>query len=144
MRKLYRLWYIFGMARSGKVLVAQFFRLTSGREPVRDWIRDLPQEDHKLIGSDLMKVEFGWPCGPPLCAPLTDYPGLYEVRSSLTGGRIARVFFAVAGGTMVLLHGFVKKTQAAPVKELKLAARRLKAYKSETQVKEKKKSGKGC
>lgn len=124
-----------------KVLVVEFFRLLSGREPVRDWLKAFPQEDRKLIGLDLMKVELGWPCGPPLCAPLTDYPGLYEVRSNLTGGRIARVFFSVSGGTMVLLHGFIKKTQAAPVKELKLAARRLKAYNLENQVKEKKKSG---
>ena len=116
------------MTPSGKALPALFFRLASGREPVRDWIRDLPQEDHKLIGSDLMKVEFGWPCGPPLCAPLTDYPGLYEVRSHLTGRRIARVFFTVSGKNMVLLHGFIKKTQASPMKELKLAERRLKEY----------------
>ena len=129
------------MASLEKVLVVRFFRLVSGREPVRDWIRNLPQEDHKLIGRDLMQVEYGWPCGPPLCAPLTDYPGLYEVRSNLTGGRIARVFFSVSGGTMVLLHGFIKKTQASPVKELKLAARRLKAYNSENQAKEKKRSG---
>lgn len=117
------------MSSSGKVLVVRFFQLASGREPVRDWIGTFPREDRKLIGRDLMKVEYGWPCGPPLCAPLTDYPGLHEVRSSLTGGRIARVFFSVSRGTMVLLHGFIKKTQASPAKELKLAARRLKEYK---------------
>ncbi len=117
------------MTRSGKVLVALFFRQQpSGREPVRVWLGDLPQEDRQRIGHDLMKVEFGWPCGPPLCASLTDYPGLYEVRSNLTGGRIARVFFTVSGRNMVLLHGFIKKTQASPMKELKLAERRLKEY----------------
>ena len=116
------------MTPAGKALVALFFQLASGREPVRDWLGDLPREDRRLIGRDLMQVEFGWPCGPPLCASLTDYPGLREVRSSLTGGRIARVFFTVSGGTMVLLHGFIKKTQASPMKELKLAERRLKEY----------------
>ena len=131
------------MTRSEKVLVARFFRLASGREPVRDWLGALPREDRRLIGRDLMKVEFGWPCGPPLCVSLTDYPGLREVRSSLNDGRIARVFFTVSGGSMVLLHGFIKKTQASPVRELKLAERRLKAYNSENQVKEKKKSGRG-
>ena len=116
------------MTQPEKVLVVQFFQLASGREPVRDWIRGLPKKDHVLIGRDLLQVELGWPCGPPLCAPLTDYPGLLEVRSNLTGGRIARVFFSVSGGTMVLLHGFIKKTQASPMKELKLAERRLKEY----------------
>lgn len=75
-----------------------------------------------------MKVEFGWPCGPPLCASLTGYPGLYEVRSNVTGGRIARVFFIASGGTMVLLHGFMKKTRATPAKELGVANRRMKEY----------------
>ena len=111
-----------------KSRVARFYRLGSGREPVRDWLGELPREDRKLIGRDLMTVEFGWPCGPPLCAPITNYPGLYEVRSNLTGGRIARVFFTVSGTTMLLLHGFIKKTRATPLKELKLAERRMKEH----------------
>ena len=111
-----------------KVIIARFYRLPSGREPVREWLGKLPSEDRKLIGRDLMKVEFGWPCGPPLCASLAGSPGLYEVRSNLTGRRIARVFFTVSRRNMVLLHGFIKKTQATPAKELKLAARRMKEY----------------
>ena len=63
------------------------------------------------MGRDLMKVEFGWPCGPPLCRSLSAYPGLYEVRSRLEGRRIARVFFIVSVRNMVLLHGFMKKAR---------------------------------
>ena len=81
-----------------------------------------------MIGHDLMRVEFGWPCGPPLCASLTGFPGLFEVRSNLMGRRIARVFFAVSGRDMVLLHGFIKKTQSTPEKGLRLAVRRMKEY----------------
>jgi hypothetical protein len=47
---------------------------------------------------------------------------LYEVRSNISSGRIARVFFILVGSQMVLLHGFVKKTQKTLDKELKLAA----------------------
>ena len=75
-----------------------------------------------------MTVEFGWPCGPPLCAPIANHPGLCEVRSNLTNRRIATVFFTVSGRTVVLLHGFIKKTQATPRKELKLAQRRMKEH----------------
>ena len=75
-----------------------------------------------------MRVEFGWPCGPPLCASLTGFPGLFEVRSNLMDRRIAREFFAVSGRNMVLLHGFFKKTQSTPEKELKLAVKRMKEY----------------
>ena len=116
------------MTSPDKVVVARFFRLASGREPVREWLRDLLAEDRKLIGRDLMKIEFGWPCGPPLCRPLTGHAGLYEVRSRLTGGRNARVFFIVSAGIVVLLHSFIKKSRATPERELKLAEQRRRDY----------------
>ncbi len=116
------------MTAPEKVIIARFYQLASGREPVRKWLEGLPREDRRVVGRDLMKVEFGWPCGPPLCTSLTGYPGLYEVRSNVTVRRIARVFFTVSGSNMVLLHGFIKKTQATPTKELKLAERRMKEH----------------
>ncbi len=125
---LHQIWYICAMALPDKVLVARFYRLASGREPAREWLLELSAEDRKSIGRDLMKIEFGWPCGPPLCRPLTGYAGLYEVRSRLTDGRNGRVFFTVSDGIMVLLHGFIKKSRATPEKELKLAERRRKDY----------------
>ncbi len=112
------------MTPPDKFIVARFFRLASGREPVREWLRGLSVEDRKSIGRDLMKVEFGWPCGPPLCRPLTNYTGLYEVRSSIRDGRNARVFFTVSDGIMLLVHGFIKKSRTTPEKELNLAERR--------------------
>ena len=101
---------------------------TCGREPVREWPTELPREDRRLIGRDIMGVEFGWPYGPPLCASPTNYPGLHEVRSNLTGKRIARVFFTVSGWDMMLLHGFIKKTKVISRKELMLAQRRMKEH----------------
>jgi phage-related protein len=60
----------------------------------------------------------------PVCRPLGQ--GLWEVRSNLPGNRIARVIFCIAQGRMVLLHGFVKKTQNTPNEDLALARRRMK------------------
>lgn len=111
-----------------KIITAKFYRLPAGREPVREWLLGLPQADRKIIGRDIQKAEFAWPCGPPLCKPLKSYPGLMEVRSSISGGRIARVFFYVAGRDMILLHGFVKKSKSTPEKELKLADKRKKEH----------------
>ena len=111
-----------------KIVVARFYRLASGREPVREWLMGLPREDRRSIGRDIMKVEFGWPCGPPLCAPLVHHPGLHEVRSNLTSRRIARVLFTVSGPNMVLLHAFIKKTRTTPRRELMLAQRRMKEH----------------
>jgi phage-related protein len=49
------------------------------------------------------------------------WKGLWEVRSSLNGNRIARVVFCIAGGRIVLLHGFIKKTQAMAKADFDLA-----------------------
>ncbi len=105
-----------------------FYRLPSGKEPVREWLLELAGANRKIIGRDIMTVEFGWPCGQPLCRSLSGYAGLREVRSDLPDGRIARVFFYVSGPEMVLLHGFVKKSQKTPEKELKLANKRKKEH----------------
>jgi phage-related protein len=81
-------------------------------------------EDRRVIGADIQKVEYGWPIGRPHCAPLRD--GLWEVRSELTGGRIARVIFCLQAGEMILLHAFEKKTQAVSQQDLALALKRKK------------------
>ena len=98
--------------------------MPSGREPVRDWLLALGPEDRRTAGADIAKVEFGWPIGLPSCRPMGQ--GLFEVRSDLSDGRIGRVLFGIAGGRMVLLHGFIKKTQATPKADLDLARKRLK------------------
>jgi phage-related protein len=109
--------------RSKKVL-AFFYESALGNRPVRDWILGLSWEDRKLIGQDIQKVEFGWPLGMPYCRSLGD--GLWEVRSDLTDGKIGRVIFCLARERMVLLHGFVKKTQETPARDLRLALKRMK------------------
>lgn len=51
-------------------------------------------------------------------------PDLWEVRSHLSGGRIARVFFTVRKAEMALLHSFLKQSQKTPAKELQIARER--------------------
>ncbi len=109
------------LERQGKRVPAIFFQTEAGGEPVRDWLKSLPSpEDRKRIGEDIKTVEFGWPIGMPVCRPLGD--GIYEVRTSLAQNRIARVLFYIdKKGRMVLLHGFIKKTQKTPDEDLDLA-----------------------
>ena len=107
-----------------KRLPAAFYQLPSGREPVRDWLKALDDDDRKIIGEDIKDVEFSWPIGMPLVRPLGK--GLWEVRSDITQGRIARVLFCIQDGRMVLLHGFIKKTQKTPDADLELATKRRK------------------
>jgi len=104
----------------------RFFRTPSGTEPVRDWLLGLGSEDRRVIGMDLMQVQFGWPVGMPLCRSLGD--GLWEVRTTLNGGRIARVIFFFADGELIALHGFLKKTQKTPLQDVETAKKRRKEY----------------
>lgn len=105
-----------------KRLPARFYRSDNGREPVREWLKGLVAEDRRIVGEDIKDVEFSWPIGMPLVRPLGR--DLWEVRSSLPHGRIARVLFCVEQDCMVLLHGFMKKTQRTPKQEIDLALRR--------------------
>jgi phage-related protein len=105
-----------------KKLPARFYLNAAGRNPVREWILDLPAVDRHTVGKDIQKVEFGWPIGRPHCAPLGK--GLWEVRSALDSNRIARVIFCMGDGCMILLHGFIKKTQKTPRADIDLALKR--------------------
>ncbi len=108
--------------RREPILSVVFYRTEAGHEPVREWLKDLKREDRKAIGQDLKTAQYGWPLGMPLIRKLE--PGLWEVRSHISQG-IARVVFTVEDGLMVLLHGFVKKSQKSPPEELKTARQRL-------------------
>ncbi len=107
-----------------KRVSARFYRSSTGREPVREWLKALPVADRRIVGEDIKDVEFSWPIGLPLVRPLGRE--LWEVRSSLTTGRIARTIFCLSDGQMVLLHSFIKKTQKTPSQEIELALRRMK------------------
>ena len=113
-----------------KILPATFYRTAAGAEPVRKWLKSLSGEDKRIVGTDIATVEFGWPVGMPTCRALASRRGLWEVRSSLTQNRIARVLFFVYQGQMVLLHGFIKQTQETPKAGLDLAAKRQKEVES--------------
>jgi phage-related protein len=105
-----------------------FFATPAGREPVREWLKALDRDDRREIGADILAVQKGWPLGLPMCRSLGR--GLWEVRSTLPQGRIARVVFAFDADTVVLLTGFIKKTRKTPADEIKLALQRLREMKT--------------
>jgi phage-related protein len=103
------------------ILSVAFFRTEAGREPVREWLKSLPREERRNIGEDLKTAQFGWPLGMPLVRKLD--VGLWELRSRLPG-RIARVIFTTGESRMILLHGFIKKSQKTLLNDLELAKTR--------------------
>ena len=103
------------------ILSVSFFKTETGREPVREWLKALPREHRRIIGEDIKTVQFGWPLGMPLVRKLDR--DLWEVRIRLPAG-ITRVMFTVGEGRMILLHGFIKKSQKTPDDDLALAKTR--------------------
>jgi phage-related protein len=96
-----------------------FYRTASGSEPVREWLKDLAALDRKAVGQDLMRAQWRWPVGMPLCRPMGK--GLWEMRTELSSHRIARVLMCVYEGQLVALHAFIKKTQKTPPADLEKA-----------------------
>jgi phage-related protein len=105
-----------------------FYRLNQGSEPVRDWLKRLPEIERHVIGKDLLRAQWRWPVGMPLCRPLGN--GLWEVRTNLPTRRTARVLLCIYHDHLVALHGFIKKTRATPDSDLDLARKRQRELKS--------------
>lgn len=109
-----------------------FFKTNNDNEPVRKWLQALPKPDRKVIGEEIKTIQFGWPLGMPIVASLGK--GLWEARARLPRARIARVIFFMNNNTMILVNGFIKKTQKTPKSELDLAIKRKHLYETTYQI----------
>jgi phage-related protein len=89
---------------------------------VREWVLELPEAERQAIGKDLLRAQWRWPVGMPLCRPMGD--GLWEIRTDLPTKRTARVLICLYRGHLVALHGFIKKTRTTPDSDLALARKR--------------------
>ena len=69
-------------------LVVRFWRSASGREPVRDWLNALSDDQRRIVGRVIAKVQYGWPLGLPLCRPMGEGLLKFALRS-LIGKRFA-------------------------------------------------------
>jgi len=101
-----------------------FFRTAAGSEPVREWLKGLPEAERQAVGRDLLRAQWRWPVGMPLCRPMG--AGLWEIRTDLPTKRTARVLLCVYREHLVALDGFIKKTRATPDEDLALARKRRK------------------
>jgi phage-related protein len=101
-----------------------FYRAAAGSEPVREWLKGLDEAERQAIGKDLLRAQWRWPVGMPLCRPMGG--GLWEVRTNLPTKRTARVLLCLYREHLVALHGFIKKTQATPNDDLATARKRQK------------------
>jgi len=103
-------------------LIVVFYQTALGAEPVREWLHSFSAVEKKVIGEDIKTVQIGYPIGMPLVEKIES--DIFELRSKLPN-KIARILFTVEGGLMILLHGFIKKTNKIPPDDLRLARKRL-------------------
>lgn len=106
-------------------LRAVFFASGAGREPVREWLRELDADERRLIGTDIAYVQFKWPLGKPRVDHLRG--PIWEIRTKL-GNRSGRVLFVVMKDELILLHGFFKRTRKTPNDDIALALARWKEW----------------
>lgn len=119
--------YAICMIREEPLEVA-FYKTMQNNQPCRDFLLLLDRDDRREVGADIFAVQKGFPVGLPLCRKMGN--DLWEVRSDVTDG-ICRIFFTIHKNTMILLHGFIKKSQKTPQDELNTANNRLKDFKEQ-------------
>ncbi len=107
-----------------KKIALIFFRTPAGSEPVREWLKELSEDERHAIGKDLLRAQWQWPVGMPLCRAIGS--GLWEIRTDLPTKRTARVLLCLYREHLVALHGFIKKTRATPDEDLTRARKRKK------------------
>jgi phage-related protein len=120
------------MEKIKPTLSVEFYKESNGNEPVRIWLQSLGKATKIIIGEDISKVQFRWPLEMPLVRNLGE--GIHELRSHIPNG-IMRILFIVTEKTMVLLHGFIKKTEKLPSQDLKIAKERAKKYEQQEKKK---------
>lgn len=98
----------------------QIFLYESGsQKPVEDFIKSLqPSAIDKITRQLELLEEFGPLLPMPHARPMGG--GLYELR--IRGKQEIRMFYVFSKGTSIyVVHGFVKKTQQTPKKEMAIA-----------------------
>lgn len=106
-----------------------YYRTARGENPVKAFINELPPKlKAKNMRELVMLSEFGTELPQPYAKPLhgKDAAGLWELRVKLASD-ITRIFyFFPVGDRVLLLHGFAKKSEETPKRELDTAKRRMK------------------
>ena len=105
----------------------EFFSTPDGSCPVLDFLSSLTKEERAKIRNHLRLLkEFGIQLGMPQARPLKGHKPLWELRPM--PNRL--IYVAVSGRRFVIVHGFKKKSQKTPLKEIKIAEKRYKQISS--------------
>ncbi len=105
-----------------------FYRTESGECPIEKFLDALTAQQARKIAWVLQLIEEVDVVPVQYFKKLVNTDGIWEVRVPF-GGNIFRLLgFLERGNVVILTHGFQKKTQETPRKEIKLAENRKKEY----------------
>ena len=108
-----------------------FFKTKNGKEPVRDWIKNsFKKQQREEINTDMLFVVKRFPNVPQqrMICKISGYEDIWEIRIRFANKTQVRILFLEHDSNIVFLHGFIKKDQKIPKKELRLADRRKQEY----------------
>lgn len=106
----------------------ELYSSADGKIPVQEFLDSLPPKHQAKAIRDIdLLADFGQELREPYVKHIDGE--LWELRIKFASD-ISRIFyFTWNAQTIVLLHGFIKKTQKTPPSELRLAQKRLADYK---------------
>jgi len=102
----------------------EFYKTEDNESPIEEWLLTIPETALVKVTRNMKLLrEFNLALKEPYVKPLGDK--LYEIRAKDSSGIYRVIYFAYTGKKFIMLHGFTKKTQKTPSKELKLAKKRM-------------------
>ena len=108
----------------------EYVELSNGKSPFQDFIMSLPVVDQakvfETINYFLDLKNDNLPIKESLSKHLED--GIFELRTSLSDTIVRTLYFYQKGAKIILTHGFMKKTQKTPRKEIERAKELRKIY----------------
>jgi phage-related protein len=105
----------------------KYYQTPGNRSPVEEFLLALPGETRLEIADALVLLESGQRLEMPLSRNLSGIrPGLHELRIRDRAGQVRVIYYIKKEEAIYLIHGFRKKTQAIPQRELAIINKRLK------------------
>jgi phage-related protein len=102
----------------------EYYRDSKGNEPVADFIEALPNETQvKVFRIIDLLGEYGVLLKEPYTRQIRGK--IRELRVKDPQGAIRVLYFSYTGRRIILLHGFIKKTQKTPLREIEIAEKRM-------------------
>jgi len=105
----------------------RYYQTPGGRSPVEEFLIALPEETRLEVADAIVLLESGQKLEMPLSRNLSSIrPGLHELRFRDKTGQVRVVYYIKKAEAIYLIHGFRKKTQTIPRRELDIVNKRLK------------------